>query len=170
MNSKEQYLLSNIHRLTRQLNIKENPDIRHMGRYKSLLFEIKASKQAVAIGPNLIEIVTVLFATFALLISTFSIRLNVKSDTIFRFTFSKDIDSPAQKITDAQYLIKESYSEGDIFWADILYLLGIVATVIGAFYLLRQIALIKMAKKYSILEQYLEEYIKEVEKNGREVN
>lgn len=170
MNTKEQFLLSNIHRLEREMKIKVNPDIRHMGRYKSLLFEIKASKEAVANGPNLIEIVTVLFSTFALLISTYSIMINVKSDTIFRFTISKNIDSPAQNMMDAQYLIKESYDEGVISFVNLLYLMGIVGTLIGAFYLYRQIVLIKKAKKYSILEQYLEEYIKEVEKNGREVN
>ncbi|WP_341320334.1 hypothetical protein NSQ62_11775 [Solibacillus sp. FSL H8-0523] len=162
----EQLLLLNINRLVDELKIKENKDIKHLSKYKALQFEVRASKEAIIAGPNLIEICSILFSTMALLVTLISLSINVRYDTIYRFLEIDKIDSNATNILNAQYLYKEPFDDNLKLFVDLLMFFGILIFLVGCWYLYRQMRFTKLLKKHVILEQFLDEYIKLVEKNG----
>ncbi|MER1958819.1 MAG: hypothetical protein ABS942_15660 [Solibacillus sp.] len=160
----KELLLLNINRLSKKLKIKVDSDIRHLDEYSSLLIEVKASKVALTSGPNLVEIASILFSTLALLITLISLDLNVRYDTVYRFTTNKDYESLAPDISMAKFLYKEPYDTSLVIFVYVLFWLGLFMILVSCWYLARQIKLTKKVKKYSILEQFLEEYIKVIER------
>lgn len=161
----DKLLLLNIDRLIKELKIKKSGDLKHLDNYKILQFEVKALKESTINGPNYVEISAILFSTFAIVISMFTLLLNIESETIFRLTKSREINDMVEHIGEVKYIVKEAYEVTEIFSTYILYLFGIFILMISMYFSIKQINLSGRIKKIVLLEQCLDEYIKLIESN-----